>query len=1005
MNNAESQVRTCPQCGRKLPLNSPGGLCPKCLLGAGLENTTADTTSHIPRSPGGLPQPGEQLGHYSILRLLGQGGMGAVYEAQDFDSGRRVALKILSQALDAPAARERFFREGRLAASINHPNSVYVFGTEEIGGTPVISMELMPCGTLQERVANSGPLPPAEAVDAVLQIIAGLEAAHAVGILHRDIKPSNCFLGPSGQVKIGDFGLSISSTIRLEPALTAEGTFLGTPAFCSPEQLRGDELNARSDMYSVGVTLFYLLTGRTPFEAKNVVQMLATILEKRPPSPRQFRPSIPNGLAKVVLRCLEKQPGDRFRSYTELAAALAPYTSTAPTPATLGLRAGAGIIDQMLLSATGAIASFIAFGGPLQLFELASQRSLKALLWIVLWFTLVLLYYGVLEGFWGASIGKMICRLQVILQDRSAPGFLRAAARACVYSLLPAAPYWLMLLLVPDFSITGQSPVEIAAGFSFYVVLALLFSSARRRNGYAAWHDLLTGTRVVGRSALEGRPVLAVADTPPASVESTPQMGPYHVLQKLGADGEGEWASGYDLRLLRRVWLHRVSPGTPPYPAPLRNISRPGRLRWLAGRRTGDENWDAFEALTGKPLLELISSPQTWASVRFWLHDLSVELKAAHDDQTIPSTLALDHVWVTADNRAKLLDFPGPGLLAPSSAAQPDPPLPPLAGDSQRGVEFLKQVASAALNGTRNVGSARPKSRQLLPLHARDFLRRLGETHDLGFISTMLRPLLLKTAAVTRARRLAILAGCVVVPIFTVLAVLSGTALLSTWERSNPGVMELSRVLQYRSTMRFFAKKSQSPTDDQLALYVAAHFSSVITNDTIWKGPIATVLIKGDNRRFAEESLARFPNPNAADLEPVDKKLAPMLESSPMQTRNPPAFAFMTAVGGLTFYVALPALIAALLFRGGLILRVASVTFARRDGAPGSRARVLWRGLVAWSVIPIGTGIYVSLQGASGPMLAGGIACGLVGLLSVASAALPERGLADRLAGTWPVMR
>src|SRR6516162_8009770 len=134
-------------------------------------------------------------------------------------------------------------------------------------------------------------------------MIEGLEAAQRVGILHRDIKPSNCFIGEDGAVKIGDFGLSISTAVRTEPALTATGAFLGTPAFCSPEQLRGEELSTRSDMYSVGATLFNLLTGRTSFEAPNLVQMLATVLEQRPPSPRQFRPEIPQGLARVVLRC------------------------------------------------------------------------------------------------------------------------------------------------------------------------------------------------------------------------------------------------------------------------------------------------------------------------------------------------------------------------------------------------------------------------------------------------------------------------------------------------------------------------------------------------------------------------------------------------------------------------------------------------------------------------------------------------------------------------------
>ena len=241
---------------------------------------------------------GEQFGPYRILRLLGRGGMGVVYEAEEQETGRRVALKVLGRQFDSPEDRARFLREGRLAASINHPNSVYVFGTEEIDGTPTIAMELVSGGTLQERVKNRGPMPVPVAVDAILQIIAGLEAAQAIGILHRDIKPGNCFEDADGTVKIGDFGLSISTAARAETNVTAAGAMVGTPAFCSPEQLRGEELNARSDMYSVGGTLFYLLTGRVPFEGHNLVQLTANVLEKPAPSPRDFRKEIPKGLAK-----------------------------------------------------------------------------------------------------------------------------------------------------------------------------------------------------------------------------------------------------------------------------------------------------------------------------------------------------------------------------------------------------------------------------------------------------------------------------------------------------------------------------------------------------------------------------------------------------------------------------------------------------------------------------------------------------------------------------------
>ena len=147
-----------------------------------------------------------------------------------------------------------------------------------------------------------------------------------------------------------------------------------------------------------------------------------------------------------------------------------------------------------------------------------------------------------------------------------------------------------------------------------------------------------------------------------AAVEAKPTVGPYHVLETLETNAEGQWLLGYDLRLLRKVWIRTVPPGTPPVPAPLRNIGRVGRLRWLTGRRSPEENWDAFEGVSGQPLLRLIQDRQPWSQVRFWLYDLAREISAAEKDGTLPPVLALDRVWITGDGRAKLLDFPAPGL-------------------------------------------------------------------------------------------------------------------------------------------------------------------------------------------------------------------------------------------------------------------------------------------------------------------------------------------------------
>ena len=303
----------CPVCGLELPPHASAEDCPKCLLKAALAIGLGETTAALPRGAGSArpaqrPQSGETFAHYQIGRLLGSGGMGAVYEAEDLETHRRVALKILHQRFDKPDARQRFLREGRIAASINHPHSVYVFGTEEWEGIPMIAMELMSGGTLAERVRSAGPYDIREAADIALQIINGLEAAHAVGILHRDIKPSNCFLDSAGGVKIGDFGLSISTEAHDDMQVVIEEGFMGTPAFASPEQVRGDELTRQSDIYSVGVTLFYLLTARLPMKGATRCSSWPRSWRKPPQAPPSSGPIFRRHSAALFFNASKNAP-------------------------------------------------------------------------------------------------------------------------------------------------------------------------------------------------------------------------------------------------------------------------------------------------------------------------------------------------------------------------------------------------------------------------------------------------------------------------------------------------------------------------------------------------------------------------------------------------------------------------------------------------------------------------------------------------------------------------
>lgn len=1006
-----NSTKHCPHCHQPLPQDAPEGLCPACLAQTGLETqpaTHATQPVDPPAPRGEMPKPGDAFGGYRIVRQLGHGGMGAVFEAEHVESGRRVALKVLGHELDSPEARARFLREGRLAASINHPNSVYVFGTEEIDGRPAIAMELIAGGTLQQRVQREGPLPVSAAVDAILQVIAGLEAAHAFGILHRDVKPANCFEDADGTIKVGDFGLSISTAAIGETNLTQHGTFLGTPAFSPPEHLRGETLTVRSDLYSVGITLYYLLTGRTPFAAENLVKLLADVLEQPAPSPRTFRPDLPPQLADVVLRCLQKEPGDRYRSYQELRQALAPFSSEAPVAAPLLLRFAAGFLDSVALGTIGtAIGLMTGVFGFASFLEVAPQMAPGFMRAIAIAFAAMLVYFTVLEGRWGATAGKALCRLRVIGPARTRPGMGRAFARALIYLVLPPLPYWLLFGMNPyaviarSDHLTGQ-----AISLVYYAMLALLFCTARRRNGLAAVHDLLTRTRVIRKPALVTRPLLAApAETPPAR-DTQSVLGPYHVLEAIEQRADCTWLLGYDTRLLRKVWIHPLPAGTPMVTAALRNLGRIGRLRWITGRRSPTENWDAYEAATGQPLLKLISRPQAWAQVRFWVLDLAREISAAQKDGTLPA-LALDRVWITADGRAKLLDFPAPGLAcgeAPTGGATSgEPP-----ADVRPGA-FLHQVSAAALLGRVPDRAAATPARLAipLPLHAQRFLEQLPILADAEAITAALKPVVQQAVEVTRARRAALLGACLTVPIVAALAFVVAGRLVEQWQRRQPEIATLHQLLQQRSMAQMpWARHTGGPDEQKLAVYIASHYGAVITNASQWKTLYAITMIDAESREFAENSLARHPHPNADEIADATKAIEPFLpKKDSFDPLRMPWFPWIVAGMCLGTYVGLPALLAALLFRGGLLLRIVGLVVLRKNGERASRLRVFWRGLIAWSpamILPFLSVALVPLFGSAGTAV---IVVLLAGGLAAWSLALPERSLQDRLAGTWLVMR
>ncbi|MGE0710106.1 MAG: protein kinase [Planctomycetota bacterium] len=262
---------------------------------------------------------GTLLGDYRLLEKLGQGGMGSVYLAED-SAGERVALKVLAAGASDEAARARFRQEAEVLERLDHPGIVRPRGALQLEGERCYyAMELVEGLDLSRLVAARGGLPPAEALALVAAALEGLGAAHAAGIVHRDLKPTNLLVDAAGRVKLCDLGLARALDMT---RLTTSGTVLGTPAYMSPEQARGEEESARSDLYSLGVVLYELLAGALPFTAKSPLAVLRMHTDVAPEPPSAQRPGLPPSLDAPVLRALAKDPAARFASAEEMRAAL-----------------------------------------------------------------------------------------------------------------------------------------------------------------------------------------------------------------------------------------------------------------------------------------------------------------------------------------------------------------------------------------------------------------------------------------------------------------------------------------------------------------------------------------------------------------------------------------------------------------------------------------------------------------------------------------------------------
>jgi uncharacterized RDD family membrane protein YckC len=492
--------------------------------------------------------------------------------------------------------------------------------------------------------------------------------------------------------------------------LTSAGAFLGTPLYASPEQIKRESLGERSDVYSVTATLFFLLTGRAPFQGNDGVATMARILTNPLPSVRALRPEVSAKLEAVIQRGLEREPRRRWQNLSELRAALRPYIPDQLTAGTVGLRFVAFLFDYLILTILVAV--------PLSIGLPEANPTLKTVILELAYGVLFVGYFTGCEYRWGAAIGKRLLGLRVYpVGGYGAPGFARAFVRSlAMYGIL-----WLM-----DWSTWSEINGRLALSL-FVVASAGLVAPMRRRNGYRGLVDMLSRTRVVRLSPPSRRPshaqslVSALGDdlTHPEGLPE--QVEGFTVRGQLVATRSGAVLIGRERGLGREVVLWCRSAEAAALSPGRHQIQRATRLRWLAGGRDGDSQWDAFLAPVGLPLADFVQANVrlTWTDTRPILEQLADEQIAGIDDGSLPDCLCVEQVWIRPDGTVQLLDTALTLVTTRErpDESQPDPPA------QRRSLGLLRQVAVLALEGGPLQEKAPPRAP--VPIHAARMLQRL----------------------------------------------------------------------------------------------------------------------------------------------------------------------------------------------------------------------------------------------------------------------------------------
>ncbi len=456
----------------------------------GFERTATQAPGAPPAAPtAGALAEGMRLGHFRIDRMLGAGGMGEVYLATDLALDRPVAIKVLPSSAASGSARERLIKEARAQARVHHPHVAHIYFIGEEDGRLYFAMEYVTGKTLAERVAE-GPLPVEDALSVMRAAVLGLREAQRSGFTHRDVKPSNLMLDGHGVLKVLDFGLAAGAPDEVTEGPVAQTTLAGTPLYMAPEQARGEAIDFRADIYALGATLYHLVSGRPPFVADSVDQLITMhATAARPSVPRGTNPRTTiTAIDALIARMMAPRPEDRFASYEELLRAIELASLQYTRPAGFWVRSVATLVDLTIAALLLGIVQIARELTGLGNADISMDQ-----------FGLVIaaFYRSFALARWGTTAGKSLLELEVVSVATSGrPSLAQALRRELFLVAFPVSFAWMEFVIEKlDLPLPANlfGGLAIAATVGF---IALLLHAALRVPGKRAPWDRLSGTMV-----------------------------------------------------------------------------------------------------------------------------------------------------------------------------------------------------------------------------------------------------------------------------------------------------------------------------------------------------------------------------------------------------------------------------------------------------------------------------------------------------------------------------